>query len=113
MKKEQYNKLIEELEQTVLRLHVDEIRVRGENKQFAKIIKIIEKKGESNISQQDKIMLSIWGDRYRYYFGKMMAYIYCLEQLGAPTVPNLISRLRGWKSIMRNGEQIGVKQTKL
>jgi len=104
---------IEDLEQTILRLHVDSIRINSENKGFFKIRKIIEKKGESTINQEDKIMLSIWGDRYQYYFGKMMAYIYCLQEMEYKTVPNLISRLRGWEEIKRDGEVIGIRDTKL
>ena len=104
-------KFIEELEETVLRLHVNGRRLESENKNFKKIINKIEKQGYSILTPKDKIEMSIYKD-YKYYEGKEMAYIYCLEQFGYKDVPNLISRLRGWKKVIRNGEVIQIIQTK-
>ena len=98
---------IKELEETVLRLHVDEIRKSGENGGYKKIIDKIEKKGVSLISQKDKEMISIWADK-RFYRGKMMAYLFCLEQLGYKDVPKLMERLENWKRVEREGETIKI-----
>lgn len=84
-----------EIEETSLRLHVYLRRMESENKHFEKIVKKIEKKGVSILTQKDKIEMSLFKE-YNYYLGKMMAYLWSLENLtNNKEVPDLIQRLRG------------------
>lgn len=91
-------KLIEELEETVIRLHAYLRRLDNENKRFSVIKGKIEKKGPSIFTQKQKIETSLWGEE-RYFHGKMMAYMFVLDQLGHKDLPKIIQRLRGMKQI--------------
>ncbi len=68
----------EDLEETVLRIHVELRRLEIRYKYFAKIKEKIEKPRISLMTKKDKIQLSEWGE-YRFYQGKMYAYFYFLE----------------------------------
>jgi len=88
------NKLIEELEETCLRLHSYCKRLETDNDGFKALTKITEKQTPSIFRWKDKLLVAPWRE-YTYYMGKMMAYMFVLNSLGYPEVPALIVRLRG------------------
>lgn len=93
---------VEDVEETVLRLHVNARNWEEKYDQFKKSNGLI-LKGKINIRHIDDAMreeLKFKGE-YTYYQGKLMAYIYVLENLGSE-VPCLIERLRGIKQVAGN-----------
>jgi hypothetical protein len=104
-------KLIEELEQTCLRLHVYIKRLGEDNKGFDALTKKTSKKGDSTITWEDKLMVAQWRE-YIYYLGKLMAYMFVLKSDGYPTVPDLIERLWGIKYDKRGAKAFITKNVK-
>lgn len=90
----EYKKLVHELEETVLRLHVNARRLEDEYKHFKNVITKIEKPLPSLLSQKNKVELSEWG-QYMYYKGKMIAYMFILSNIDAPRIPKIIQDIRG------------------
>lgn len=87
---------IDLLEETVLRLHEHLRKFEHRGTGFEPLMSKLRKKGGSRIDTGDKEMATKWGE-YQFYKGKLFAYIFVLEQLGAKEVPALIQRLRGFK----------------
>lgn len=85
---------VENIEETVLRLHVYLIRLATDNGSFETSRKKIEEAGKSAFTEKDKQEVSLWAEHYKYYEGKFMAYIVALEAMQRMEVPNLIKRLR-------------------
>ena len=89
--------LINELEETVVRLHYYLRCVEREGgKKFHKITEKINKKGPRFLSQRDKDDLIALGS-YKYYQGKFYAYLFVLQGLGQTELFNVIGRIRGLK----------------
>lgn len=90
---------IEELEETVLRLHVFLKRQLEEHQDtWPKLKEKIEKKKPSmTVTSKQRIALSELFE-YQYYMGKLMAYLVALERMGHWGTPKLIRRLRGMKT---------------
>ena len=101
-------KTIEELEQTCLRLHTYLLRLENDNKGFTALTNKTSKKGNSTITWEDKCMVAQWRE-YQFYMGKLMAYIWTLEQIQEYTVPSLIFRLRGIKVDDRGAKAMQTK----
>ena len=95
--KEDLQRLVEDLEETVLRLHVNARDWEERYDQFKKS-RNLAKKGIINFKKVDDTLRDeLEHSRlYTFYKGKIMAYMYVLEELGSE-VPQIINRLRGVK----------------
>ncbi len=100
--KEDLQRFVEDLEETVLRLHVN---ARGVEEQFDQFKKSngLRKKKTINIKHvDDQLRKELEArDEYGYYQGKMMAYMFVLENLGSE-IPTTIGRLRGIMQVRHN-----------
>lgn len=104
--------LVEELEETCLRLHTYCKRLETDNKGFQALTKKTSKKGLSIFKWKDKCMVATWRE-YIYYMGKLMAYMFVLGATGYPEVPHLIERLRGIKFNERGAKATQTKNVKV
>ena len=96
MEREIDDEQIKSIEETVLRLHCYLRRLAQDNMPaFRQALGKLEKPKWSVFSRKDKEAISLWAEHYKYYEGKMMAYMVALESFGYPEVPQLIQRLRG------------------
>ena len=95
----------DDLEETVIRLHAYLRRLENENERFKVAKSKIEKKGPSVFTQKQKVEASLWGE-YKYFKGKLMSYMFVLEQLGVKELPAIIWRLRGMKKADNRGAKI-------
>lgn len=101
--KQEIKTLEEDIEETILRLHVHLINLAEKNKDFEDIEKFAQGKVKKGLLPF-KIKITDGGDdrrmreyrEYIYYKGKFMAYLYVLEHLGSD-VPAVLKRLRGIK----------------
>ena len=90
-------KLINELEETVVRLHYYlRCAEEKEGRRFRRIREKIGKKGVGFLGQRDKADLIAW-EAYKYYQGKFYAYLFVLQGLGQMELFNVIKRIRGLK----------------
>lgn len=103
--------LIEELEETCLRLHVYTKRLFQDNNGFKDLTAKTEKKSSSIFRWKDKCLIAPWRE-WTYYMGKMMAYMFVLSSLGHPEVPNMIERLRGISYDKRGAKATQTKNIK-
>ena len=96
MKTDNQNKtkiFVEDLEETLLRLHTWFRDLEEKNDQFKKAKKFLEKSGIKRYNEELKKEMDLY-HQYIYYQGKLYGYLFVLGQLGSD-VPKIIERLRG------------------
>jgi len=104
--------IITELEETILRIHVHLRHIENSHNGFKKLLGKMTKKGITILSKKDKEDFIAF-DNYRFYRGKLYAYLHTLNQIGSPrmeSVSGVIERLRGMQYIDK--ERTKVVETK-
>jgi len=91
---------VEDLEETILRLHVWFRELEEENDQFKKAKKFLGKIGVKRYSKDLQKEMRQY-EKYLYYRGKFYAYHYVLESFGSSVAP-VLTRLRGITSPKHN-----------
>ena len=86
--------LINETEETLMRLHVF-LRGMERDKRFQRLNRKINKKGVSILTKRDKEEFEVFFSQVKYYQAKMLAYIFVLERLKQFELINVIKRVRG------------------
>ncbi len=86
---------IEDLEETVLRLHTYMRGIEEPYDQFKEKKKFLRQTGTKKLSEKIQKEMKAW-DEYHYYRGKFYAYLFVLDKLGSD-VPKILERLRGLK----------------
>lgn len=102
-------KLINELEEILMRLHVHLRNLEEKNKRYEKLHKKLGRKYLVTLNRKDKEQFRDYAQQYKFYQGKFYAYIFVLKQLGGIELPEVLERVRG---IEWDPEGAWVKETK-
>ncbi len=93
MEKVNLQVFIEDLEETILRLHNQFRNWEEKYDQFKKIRKFLSEPGAKEFTPEIQEEMETY-DRYRFYKGKFYAYYHVLNNLGSDVIP-VLKRLRG------------------